>query len=198
MINLLPPEIKSGYRYARRNVTLRRWVAICLVALVGLAGLATYGLVTLHQSTAAYNDKIAASKTVFGQEKFSQVQNEVKDESNSFKLAVKVLGQEVLFSKLIQQITSTIPDGANLTGLDINQTQGGIDIAATATDYAKATQVQVNLADPANKTFSKADIVNVSCNSVNATDPRYPCLVTIRALFDRNNPFLFINSKVSP
>jgi Tfp pilus assembly protein PilN len=198
MINLLPPEIKSGYRYARRNVELRRWVVICLAALVGLAGLATYGLVSLHQSTNTYNNKIAAAETVFKQEKFSQVQNEVKDESNSFKLAVKVLSQEVLFSELIKHITTTIPQGADLMGLSINQTQPGIDISANATDYATATQVQVNLGDPANKIFSKADIVNITCTSANAVDPNHPCLITIRALFAPNNPFLFINSKVSP
>lgn len=198
MINLLPPDIKNGYLYARRNVQLRRWVIICLVALVGLAGLVTYGLVTLHQSTDTYNNKIAAANDLFKQEKFSQTQAEVRDESNSFKLAVKVLSQEVLFSELIKQITATIPAGANLTGLDINQTQGGIDISANATDYRTATQVQVNLADPANKIFSKADIVNITCTTSGATDPNYPCLITIRALFAENNPFLFINSKATP
>lgn len=197
MINLLPPEIKNSYRYARRNVALRRWVIICLVALVGLAGLATYGLLTLRQSTITYNNKIAASNELFKQEKFSETQTEVKDASNSFKLAVKVLGQEILFSKLIQQITATIPDGANLTELDINQAQGGIDISANATDYHTATQVQVNLSDPNNKIFSKADIIGINCVSANALNPKYPCLITIRALFASNNPFLFINSKAS-
>jgi Tfp pilus assembly protein PilN len=197
MINLLPPEIKNSYRYARRNVALRRWVIICLVALIGLAGLATYGLLTLHQSTITYNNKITAANNLFKQEKFSETQTEVKDASNSFKLAVKVLGQEILFSKLIQQITATIPDGANLTELDINQTQGGIDISANATDYHTATQVQVNLSDPNNKIFSKADIIGINCVSTNAANPQYPCLITIRALFASNNPFLFINSKAS-
>src|SRR5665213_4621786 len=164
MINLLPPEIKNGYRYARLNVALRRWAIMCLVTLIGLGGLATYGLLSLHQSTVRYNNQISAAEKLFKQEDFAGTQAQVKDISNSFKLVVKVLGQEVLFSELIQQIASTIPKNANLTGLNIAQTTGGIDISAEATDYSTATQVQINLADPANKIFSKADLVSITCN----------------------------------
>ena len=196
MINLLPPDVKNNYRYARRNVGLRRWVIICLVALVGLGGLATYGLLTFQQSTAHYKSQVAASEQLFQKEKFSETQTQVQNISNNFKLVVKVLGQEVLFSKLIKQIASTIPANANLTGLNISQTQGAIDISAITTDYNTATQVQVNLADPANKIFSKADIVNVTCGT-NVADARYPCTVTIRALFSSDNPFLFINNKAA-
>lgn len=195
MINLLPPEIKNGYRYARRNVVLRRWVIICLIALIGLGGLATYGLLSLHQSTVRYNGQIATAEKLFAQEDFSGTQAQVKNISNSFKLVVKVLGQEVLFSELLKQIAAAIPANSNLTGLDISQTQGAIDITAVATDYNTATQVQVNLADPSNKIFSKADIISITCNSENATNSHYPCTVDIRALFANNNPFLFINSK---
>lgn len=195
MINLLPPELKTGYRYARRNVALRKWVALFLVALVGLGGLATYGLLALKQSTVHYNTEIAATEATFQKENSAATQKQVKDISNNFKLVVKVLGQEVLFSELIQQIAATIPDNANLTGLNINQTQGGIDISANATDYKTATQVQVNLSDPKNKIFTKADIVSITCTS--GGQSAYPCTVNLRALFAPNNPFLFINNKAA-
>src|SRR5665213_2785037 len=195
MINLLPPEIKDGYRYARHNVMLRRWVVICLIALVGLGCLATYGLLSIRQSTVHYNNQIAASEAQFKQEDFAGTQAQVKDISNSFKLVVKVLGQEVLFSELLKQIAATIPANANLTGLNISQTQGALDISAITTEYNTATQVQVNLADPTNKNFSKADIINITCNPESAVDPHYPCTVNVRALFAKNNPYLFINSK---
>ncbi len=198
MINLLPPEVKQSYGYARRNVQLRRWVAICLVALLGLGVITTYGLLRVRQQTTQYSHRVAATQQMFRQENFAATQQQVQDISGSFKLVVKVLGQEVLFSQLLKQIAATIPAKANLTGLNINQTQGGIDITAVATDYNTATQVQVNLADPANKIFSKADIVSVTCNSANNLNPKYPCTVNLRALFAANNPFLFINSKGKP
>lgn len=197
MINLLPPDVKSNYRYARRNVILRRWVAAMVLAFVGLGVIATYGLLAIHQSTVHYNKQVADTQAVFQKEKFDDIQKQVQSMSSNFKLVVKVLGQEVLFSQLLKQIAATIPNNATLTGLTINQTQGGIDISANATDYSTATQVQVNLADPANKIFSKADIVSVTCSASNATNPKYPCTVNIRALFSPNNPFLFVNSKAA-
>jgi hypothetical protein len=192
MINLMPPELKTGYRYARRNVVLQKWVMTFLAALIGLGALGTYGLLNIKQSSVHYNNQITATKTAFEKERSTDTQKHVQDISNNFKLAVKVLSQEVLFSQLIKQIAATIPANANLTGLTINQVQGGIDISANATDYKTATQVQVNLADPKNKIFSKADIVSIACSGEN-TD--YPCTVNLRALFAGNNPFLFINNK---
>lgn len=196
MINLLPPAVKSGYRYGRRNVSLRRWVIMFVLAFVGLGGLATYGLLTLHQSTNHYNQQIASSEALFNKEKFSSVESQVQDISNSFRLVVQVLSKEVLFSELIKQIGVIMPNNANLSGLTISQLQGAIDITAVATNYDTASQVQVNLAAPTNKLFSKADIVSITCDSNSASNAKYPCTVIIRALFAANNPFLLINSKV--
>jgi Tfp pilus assembly protein PilN len=131
---------------------------------------------------------------VLSKQKYGETKKQVGDISGSFKLVVQVLSQEVLFSQLLKQIGATIPNNAYLTGLNISQTKGAIDISASATDYKTATQVQVNLADPKNRIFSRADINNITCG-VNAQDPRYPCTISIRALFSPNNPFLFINSK---
>lgn len=196
MINLLPPETKRDYRYARLNVTLRRWAIMFVIAFIGLGIIATYGLVSLHRSTVDYSHKIASTQALFKQEDYEGTQKQVRDISNNFKLVVKVLGQEVLFSELLKQIAADIPNNANLTSLNINQSQAAIDITANATDYNTATQVQVNLADPQNKIFSKADIESISCGA-NATNAKYPCTVNIRALFASNNPFLFINSKAA-
>jgi hypothetical protein len=195
MINLLPPDVKDGYRYARLNNSLKRWVLLFALALVGLGIIATYGLVSLHRSTVSYNHQITSTQTLFKQENFSGTQQQIQDISNSFRLVVKVLGKEVLFSQLIKQIGASMPNHTNLTGLTINQIQGGLDITANATNYEAASQVQVNLADPANKIFSRADIEGITCQGSKNT--AYPCTVTIRALFTKDNPFLFINSKAA-
>lgn len=197
MINLLPPAIADGYRYGLKNVVLRRWVISCLIVFIGLGILSTYGLLRLHQASVGYQKQVVATQASFQKEKFSQTQAQVKDMSNSFRLVVKVLGEEVLFSQLIAHIAATIPATANLTGLNINQTQNALDITAISTNYNAATQLQVNLSDPANHIFSKADIVSITCNSAASADPAYPCTVNIRALFARNNPYLFINNTVA-
>ncbi len=195
MINLMPPELKISYRYARRNVTLRKWVLICLIALIGLGAIATYGSLTLQQSSLHYEKQNAAAEDALKADQFETTQKRVKDIGNNFKLVVKVLGQEVLFSELLKQVAAIIPAKANLTGLNIVQTQGAIDISAIATDYTTATQVQLNLADPANKIFTKADIVSIDCSAANALNPDFPCSVSLRALFARNNPYLLIHNQ---
>lgn len=198
MINVLPPDLKNGYRYAHANVVLRKWLVITAIALVGLFVIATYGLLNIHQSSRTYEKQIAATEADFLKQDYVGTQKRVEEISGSFKLVIKVLGQEVLFSRLIKQIATTIPTGANLTGLNINQTQKAIDITANAKTYNTAAQVQVNLADAKNKIFSKADIINITCNDkldAAGTPVEYPCTVNIRALFSNNNDFLFINSK---
>jgi len=196
MINLLPPEIKAGYTYARRNVALRNWVVALLVTLVGVGALATYGLLNLHGSVISYDKKVATAQSNLQKQHLKQTEQQVQDISASLRLAVQVLSKEVLFSKLITAIGAAMPSGAILASLNINKTTGGLDLIANATDYVTASQVQVNMANPANKIFAKADIGNITCTSpkgeVAKLNP-YPCVVTIRALFADKNPFLFIN-----
>ena len=195
MINLLPPQQKESYRYARRNVGLRRWLVAFAIALIGLGGLTTFGLLTLQQSTVTQNKQIDAAKAAFKADNFKGTQAEITNISNSFKLVVKVLSNEVLFSRVLQQIGTITPNKVSLTDLVINDTHGGIDISATAPDYNSATQLQINLADPKNKLFSKADILDITCNPPAADNVDRECVVRIRALFATNNPFLFINQK---
>lgn len=200
MINLLPPDVKDNYRYAHRNVALRTWVVAFLFAFIGLAALTTYGVGSLRQSSSIYRGKVAQTEAYFQKEKYIGTQQQVQDMSNSFKLAVQVLSKEVLFSQLLRQITTIIPANASLTGLSITNGQDAVDISANAADYKTATQIQVNLADPSNKIFIKADIISITCSDTSSTDAATagrPCKVSIRALFGPNNPYLFINSKAT-
>lgn len=198
MINLLPTNIKSDFRYAKYNVVARKWIVLLLIAWAGLILIGTYGLLAIRESSKDYQKQINISQKYLEDQKYSEVQKQVEQISGSFKLVVNVLSQEVLFSKIIQQIAKTIPQGANLTGLTINQTNGAIDITANAVDYNTATQVQINLADPNNKIFSKADILNINCVSKSDNDStvsKTPCTVNVRALFANNKDYLFIYSK---
>ena len=194
MINLLPHDIKTNYSYGRRNVGLRRWVVAFVLAFVGLGIIITFGLLTFRQQTERYSMRISQSEATLKKQKYTETQDQVKAISNNFKLVFQVLGNEVLFSKLIQQITASIPANTSLTNLDIDKASGSIDVSAVASDYTTATQVQVNLADPANKIFDKADIISIDCaNAANKTSTGYSCKITLKAQFAPNNPFLFIS-----
>jgi Tfp pilus assembly protein PilN len=194
MINLLPPETKNTYRYARRNRTLLRWIMACAFSLAGGLLLAGGGYLYLNRAIADTNKQISTSNQQLQDQNLSGVQKQVTSISNNLKLVVQVLSQEVLFSKLLKQLARVTPNNAILTGLTIAQTQGGVDITAQTTNYNAATQLQLNLADPKNQIFSKADIISISCTG-SASTGKYPCTVNIRALFAADNPFLFINDR---
>lgn len=170
MINLLPPEIKESYRFAHRNVSLLRWVAAFGISLVILEAISTVGVIYIQQTALSYTSTIATTQASLKAQKLDETQAQVKDLSDNLKLAVQVLSKEVLFSELLTQLATITPSNASLIDLTIAQTQKSIDITAMTADYATATQLQVNLTDPANKLFTKADIVNISCGS-GAKDP---------------------------
>ena len=194
MINLLPPELKQQYHYARHNTSLRRVVAMFGAGLLVLVMLCALGVVYLNQTADTFKAQAVIAEQSLKDQKQTEVEKKVQDISNSLKLAVQVLSKEVLFSQLLKQLAVTIPNNANLTGLSISETQGGVDITARTTDYNTATQLQVNLADPANKIFSKADIISITCTEPASGTTKYPCTVVVRALFAKDNPFLFINN----
>jgi Tfp pilus assembly protein PilN len=199
MINLLPPDIKQDYYYARRNSQLVRWVVAFGFAIVGLAALSVGGMFYLDRTAKDHDQQVVSQQAVLkGQDQAGTIK-QVTDISNNLKLALQVLSKQVQYSQLLKQLATVIPSNTALSSLDISQVQGALDITASSADYASATQLQVNLADPSNKIFTKADIVSISCASpvAGAEAKKYPCTVTVRALFAPNNPFLFIsNDKV--
>jgi Tfp pilus assembly protein PilN len=196
MINLLPPEIKQDLFYARRNQMLLKWITTGLVCLSIGVVLAAGGYIYLRQSINSTTQQIAETTQQLQNQHLDSVQKNVTTISNNLKLVVQVLSKEILFSDLLKQLASVTPNNAILTNLAIAQTTGAMDITAQTANYDAATQLQVNMADPKNQIFSKADIVSISCASGAGGPPtQYPCTVTIRALFASNNPYLFINSQ---
>lgn len=203
MINLLPPDTRANYMYARRNTRLLRWITGLSLGIAGMAVVTGLGMLYINQSINSYQAQIAAGEERLRVHKLQDSQKQVEEITNNLKLVIQVLSKEVMFSKMLQQIGAAMPQGAILTDLSIDKTQGGIDLGARATNYQAATQIQVNLADPKNKVFEKADINQIKCNppaastGPNATTltTKYPCEITIRALFGSNNPYLFINNE---
>lgn len=197
MINLLPPPVKQDISYARRNSRLLKIIGFGWAAIAGMFVIVLFGFIFINNSIVHYRQQVEQGKTTLKEQKLDETQAKVEAISGDLKLIVQVLSKEVLFSKLIKQIGAVMPSQSVLSNIEISKVQGGIDLTASAKDYQTATQVQVNLQDPNNKLFDKVDIVSVTCGST--TNPQYPCTVILRALFSKNNPFLFINNgRASP
>ncbi|MBI1857109.1 hypothetical protein HY003_02860 [Candidatus Saccharibacteria bacterium] len=194
MINLMPPDIKQQLHFARLNTKLLHWAITIFIGILGIAGVIMGGQLYIDQSIQAYNNEVGISKDRLSSQKLQETQEHVDNISNSLKLVLQVLSREVLFSKLLRQIGTVMPVGSSLQSLSINKLEGGIDLQAVASDYQTGTQVQINLQDPTNKIFEKADIQNINCTNDQATATRYPCQVSIRALFAKDNPFMFVRN----
>lgn len=195
IINLLPSETRANMTYARKNSILRRWATYLIFGLIGGSLIVAGGLFYITQNTKSLNTKTEKARESLIAQKIDETQKEVEDISNNVKLTNQVLSREILFSKLLYQLGAALPANSSLQQLQIDKLQGGITITAQAKDIDSATQVQLNLQDPKNKIFDKADIENISCNS--SAQSIYPCTVQIRALFSKNNPFLFITPTAS-
>lgn len=198
MINLLPDTLKENYQYGRRNAILRKWCVAMLFGLLGVGLITFAGYFYMQQTIASYAVKVEESERSLQSQKLVETQKRAQEITNSLKLATDVLSKEVLFSQLLRQIGAVTPPNTVLTDLSISEVAGALELTAKSADYTSATQMQVNLQDPANRIFSKADIQNIACSSgATASDPRYPCTLRLRALFSEDNPFLFINDKVT-
>lgn len=197
MINLLPPEVKENTVYAKRNSRLRRWTIGLFASILAILTIVAAGQIYLQSSIRSYSTQVQQGQDELKAQNLEDAQSKVQDLTDSLKLVVQVLSREILFSKLITQIGSALPNGTILTDLSINKLQGGIDLRAATVDKQSATQVQLNLQDPNNKIFDRADIINIQCDSATASkgDPvksQYPCTVQLRALFSQSNSFAFI------
>ncbi len=196
MINLMPPAHKESLSYARRNSALLKWILGIGVGALGIVLFAGGSLFYLKQDTRSLQRSIEASEADLKIQDEAETLKRVDEISGRLKLVVDVLSKEVLFSKLLQQIGLVMPSGTILQDLRLNKDlQGGIDLTIGAVNYNAATQVQVNLQDPANGIFEKADLQNISCSTEEDVGD-YPCQVEIRALFIKdNNPFLLLNQE---
>lgn len=189
MINLLPSDQKDEITYAKKNTTLLHWAVWLLLAIFVAIGIILAGNLYIDQSTASYSKRVAESQAELETKELGDAQKRITDLSNNVALIEKVLSRNILFSKLLKQAGSVMPDGTILLNLELSQIKGGIDLSAGAKDYNSATQIQVNLEDPNNKLFDKVDIVSINCSE--GSDSKYPCTVTLRALFSDENPYLF-------
>lgn len=186
MINLMPPEQKKEIRYARRNEHLIKWVIGVLIALAIILSLVLGSIVFLRQNASSNTNHATKVNQDLKAQKQEETIARVNELSGNLKLTVDVLENEILFSKLLEQIGNVMPNNTILTSLTLtNELSGGLDLVVNSVDYESGVQAQLNLADPEKGLFQKADIGSVQCNFAEPSD--YPCSTSIRVLFAEDN-----------
>ncbi len=197
MINLLPPDVKESIVYARRNSQLRRWIVGSLAGLVGVVLVILGGQVVIRLSISDYESIVANGKEQLKQQDQQQTLKQVSSIHDNFKLVVDVLSREILFSKLLPRVGQVMPEGTVLEGLSLNteNEQTAVELTASAKDMTSGSQIHINLMDPRNNLFKKADLENINCPADQPRPTEYPCSVTIRALPATESEFLLMNSR---
>jgi Tfp pilus assembly protein PilN len=179
MINLLPPEYAMRIRFGRSNAMLRRWIIGAGAAIGGLIIIVAGGLIYIRSQSVDLQNQLNKTNQSLKAQNLEKVQKDAADVTGDIKIINQVLGNEIHFSDLIQDIGKAMPSGAVLESLTLSKVNGSLDLSASAKDYTSAAQVAINLNDPANGLFSKVDIVNINCG----LSSTYKCAGTFKALF---------------
>lgn len=191
MINLLPFDYKNSIIYSRKNWNLRKWMLVLVVALLGSLSITAGGYIFMEQSIEKQTKGLEAAQAELQADDIDGTSKELNEISTNTKLILQVLSKEILFSKLIRQLGASLPSNTAVEAVRIDNLDGSVSLQAVASSVDAAAQLQVNLNDPTNKIFEKADIENISCDETNL-ESIYPCKVRIRALFAKNNPYTYI------
>jgi hypothetical protein len=197
MINLLPTEAKEEARYGRRNRKLAfASGAICLM-IVALGALTLFGQYYLSQSKNQYNASGLVVIQRIKDQNLEQSQKGLEALAVNFKIASQLLGKQILFSKLFPKLAEIIPKGAYVRQLSIDEKSTYLQFEIGAPTRELANQGYINVADPKNGLFEKADLLDISCSDPSATtstiDQATACTATVKALFRNDSPFLLLN-----
>mgnify|MGYP000294717103 CR=1 FL=1 len=180
MINLLPPAYTDKILYGRKNGALMKWLVWVGIANLGLLLLLFFGWVYIDRQSDNITSQIDFAQKQLKIQNLDEVEKESKQITNNVRTINQILGREVLFSRLIQEVGKIIPSGAVLGSISLTQVSGSIDVLVNSRDNNSAVQAAANLSDPKNNLFEKVDIVNINCTG---STPDYPCTSTFKALF---------------
>lgn len=190
MINLLPPDYRTKVRYGRMNAKLRHWIEIGVLLIIGLVVIIGAGWLYIDGQIKNLNKSVAQTEAQLQAQHLQEVQKQADQISQNVRTINQVLGRELRFSDLIQEIGKVMPSGTILGTLTLsNKVTGALDLSVGAKDYASAAQTAINLSDPKNNIFAKVDIISVNCTSIGT----YPCSANLRALFNQKTPDRFLN-----
>lgn len=196
MINLLPPEAKEEALYGRRNRKLLFMSGGICVMILALAVLTVFGQFYLSSSKTQYAKSGQIVEKRIKEQKLEDSQKSLEALASNFKTASQLLGKQILFSKLFPKLAEIIPKGASVRQLSLDDKTTYLQFEISAPSRELANQGYINVADPKNGLFEKADLLDISCSEIAAsgtTALTTDCKATVKALFRSDSPFLLLN-----
>jgi Tfp pilus assembly protein PilN len=193
MINLLPPEQKQQISYARKNSQLLNWMIALTVLIIAIFTLTLVGQFFISQNINSLKAINQSVEQRIEQRGLANTQKEVESLSNNMTTVVKILKDHLLFSKIFDKIGSLLPPGTSLSGIEISSSESALELEFKSSTQDAASQVFINISDPNNGLFEKADLLNVNCprSDISRTDP---CITQVRVIIKTDSNFYFLNS----
>lgn len=204
MINLLPENLKEEVIYGRRNRLLVRWLAAVSLVIFIVAAMTMFGQYYVNLNVKSLQSVAKVTQERIASQNLASIQKDVQSLSNNFTTVTQLLSKQLIFSKLITKIGSIIPNGAILSGITLSTSNSALDLNVIATDREAATQAFVNISDPKNGLFDKADLISVNCtvktstttttSAASASASKYPCTAMMKVIIRNDSSFYFLNS----
>lgn len=192
MINLLPPEVKQEITYGRRNNVLVRWIVAVIIVIAGIGFMTIFGLFYINQNVKSQQKVAKIAQQSIDNRNLEATKNELQSLSDKIKTIVQILNRQLLFSKMLTTIGGILPGGAVLSDINLTTSDLAIDLSLATIDRAAATQAFININDPKNNFFDKADLVSIICEGTGSK--KYPCTARIRVTLKNDSSFYFLNS----
>lgn len=195
MINLLPPESKQQIQYGRRNTHLTRWIFAMVIVIAGIGVMTVVGQLYINQNVKSLKTIATQAQTRMADQNLEATKKELTTLSGNLKTVVQILNKQLLFSKMFIKIGGVMPAGTAVSGVTLSTSDSAIDLAIGGIDKNAASQAFINVSDPKNGFFEKADLISVTCTQVTAaSDTKYPCSANIRVTLKNDSSFYFLNT----
>lgn len=193
MINLLPPDTKEIITYSRKNKKLVGWVIALFIVVVVIILMTAFGMFYIQKNVSNLKTVSETTKNRITTQKLEETQKKMETLSTNFKTVIELLKKQLLFSIILQKTGNVMPPGARLEGINLSNTDFAVDLNVAGSSRQVVTQAFVNISDPKNGLFDKADLISVSCNE-NPKAGELPCDAQIRVLIKNDSSFYFLNS----
>lgn len=173
MINLLPPEQKKQIRAARSNSLLIRYNILLLGALGFLLIAIFVVYVYLNNIEASAKQVITDNRAKVAD--YSSVQQQAKNFRSNLATAKQILDKEVVYTKVVMEISRLLPAGVVLDTLSLDAKTFGTSTTFAA--KAKSYDAALALKDSLQKSSVFSNVYFASISGDGAGD--YPINVNL-------------------
>jgi Tfp pilus assembly protein PilN len=162
MINLLPPEHKESFRYAKLNNVLIRYVvlAFCFSLLLTIIVLAANYYVNKEKQKIIFEQ----SKRQLELQKRQEKKTNIDDYSARLNTIGKLYDSSIKFSELLEDIAVSLRPGVKMQQLALTGTATEpLSITLTSNTREAGLETRVTLEE--SKVFDHVDITSINYNS---------------------------------